>query len=875
MKKTLIGLLVGLALVSGLIPSGAVLAVEGTASVDNNSAISKITELMKQISELQEKVTKLKSEQGVSSPGFGVGVAVKEQWSEDSDYKFEKNLSFGVRNDKDVERLQNFLLEKGYYSGPVTGNYLSLTLKAVKKFQKDNGVEDTGYLGPKTRAVIKDKVVSCTVGQDCGTTIIKPAEHVLKITTDSSLTASVGKDFSAIFKVNGWNPSHGDLNVEGSGVIPGLSWSKPTIQCIMAPCGDAPMKNSQTIYLNGTPTQAGVYQVTVTASSWSSGCNSTSGICPEMAKQTGYGKAEFTIVVNNSSGTNLPPVITGLKGPTSLKVGEEGQWEIKAHDPDSSILSYSVVWGDEVENSAQSAAKTATDSTSQKASFSHVYSRAGEYKAVFTVTDETGLKAAASLTTVVGGGVVQAGTLMIDPSSANFNVGDGGKFVASFTPMGNCDGIHCPKPASRLVEASWSVSVPGIVTLRPNPCPLNQNCEPYVYVSASVPGKVYLIASYTESGNTYLTKVPIVVQAIPPTIEASLKIDPSSASLKVGEGKQFVAWFDPAANCDGKKCPKLPVRQVEASWSVSAPGVAVIKPNVCPNLPNTGACLPQVTVEGVAAGRVNLIATYENAGRVYTANAVISVSSVPTPRGTLLIEPSSLSLQKGQSGTLSSFFVPYVPPCSSNTESPCLAAVKSPVDVLWSNSTPGRISLSCFYATTNMSQDKLWQQCSGSQVSVGALAGGGSQVLASYKDANGQAYTVATPITVTDPNPVMGKLVIVPSSLSLEVGSSKIMSLFMQDPMPPCPAGMACIQVMPPCTGTTMNATGASQGTAKVSANYVDGTGQYYLAESLVTVSGVGTSSSTAASFSASQQTANVLQYLYETLLGMQSGLSR
>lgn len=65
---------------------------------------------------------------------------------------FERDLFYGILNDPDVTRLQEFLNNEGVYSGPVTGNFLSLTRIGVKKFQEREGVSPAlGYFGPKTR----------------------------------------------------------------------------------------------------------------------------------------------------------------------------------------------------------------------------------------------------------------------------------------------------------------------------------------------------------------------------------------------------------------------------------------------------------------------------------------------------------------------------------------------------------------------------------------------------------------------------------------------------------------------------------------------------------------------------------------------------
>ena len=66
---------------------------------------------------------------------------------------FEQDLYSGLVNKDDVKRLQEFLRYQGIYTGPVTGNFFSLTQDGVKKFQEREGiVPAAGFFGPKTRA---------------------------------------------------------------------------------------------------------------------------------------------------------------------------------------------------------------------------------------------------------------------------------------------------------------------------------------------------------------------------------------------------------------------------------------------------------------------------------------------------------------------------------------------------------------------------------------------------------------------------------------------------------------------------------------------------------------------------------------------------
>ncbi|MEK9207209.1 MAG: peptidoglycan-binding domain-containing protein [Patescibacteria group bacterium] len=65
---------------------------------------------------------------------------------------FDYDLFYGLRANEEVKELQELLSDKGFYSGPITGNFFSLTVTGVKKLQAAYGITPTsGYFGPKTR----------------------------------------------------------------------------------------------------------------------------------------------------------------------------------------------------------------------------------------------------------------------------------------------------------------------------------------------------------------------------------------------------------------------------------------------------------------------------------------------------------------------------------------------------------------------------------------------------------------------------------------------------------------------------------------------------------------------------------------------------
>ncbi len=108
-------------------------------------------------------------------------------------------------------------------------------------------------------------------------------------------------------------------------------------------------------------------------------------------------------IVSASSGQS--PVISGVSGPTTLSVGQQGTWAVKAYDPNNGTLSYSVVWGDESVCSGNVCATIINGPPTppvQQSTFTHTYNTAGTFTPKFTVTNSAGLSAQTSLSVNVG-----------------------------------------------------------------------------------------------------------------------------------------------------------------------------------------------------------------------------------------------------------------------------------------------------------------------------------------------------------------------------------------------------------------------------------------------------------------------------------------
>lgn len=72
---------------------------------------------------------------------------------------FNRNLSYGLQSDSDVQQLQEFLKNQNLYSGPITGNFFALTQRAVISFQQREGINPAaGYFGAITRSKVNSIV---------------------------------------------------------------------------------------------------------------------------------------------------------------------------------------------------------------------------------------------------------------------------------------------------------------------------------------------------------------------------------------------------------------------------------------------------------------------------------------------------------------------------------------------------------------------------------------------------------------------------------------------------------------------------------------------------------------------------------------------
>ena len=101
--------------------------------------LAKISEIEALLNQLKEQLQKITAVEEISCQ------------------KFERDLYYGMTNNPEVSCLQKFLKNQRpeiYPEGLVTGNFLTLTEAAVKRYQALKGITPvSGYFGPLTRAV--------------------------------------------------------------------------------------------------------------------------------------------------------------------------------------------------------------------------------------------------------------------------------------------------------------------------------------------------------------------------------------------------------------------------------------------------------------------------------------------------------------------------------------------------------------------------------------------------------------------------------------------------------------------------------------------------------------------------------------------------
>lgn len=333
------------------------------------------------------------------------------------------NLGVGSRGDQ-VNALQQFLINQGFLnSNGLTGYFDTLTKASVIKLQLANGINSTGYVGPETRAKIN--LILCTTTSTevsytdatwtCQNGVVRPAS----ISSTSCKTSSQWRAEAERSCMNNCATTNSlnsevkcgvsSFSVAGSRcdvpTPPTINYCRSDLEMVWDKIGNYERRDPYT-YQNDTCD--GYRQLN--GNEISSACFNARE-CAVLGSGTCVNIAEAKVKCRS---TGQDPVINGVSGPVSLKVGEKGTWTVNVTAPAGAQLSYSVDWG--VRFAATSAGWTGEHQNT--ATFTHSYPSAGTYTVTFSVMDAqkgaNGTTVKTSMTVVVGGGQTTGGEAYIE-----------------------------------------------------------------------------------------------------------------------------------------------------------------------------------------------------------------------------------------------------------------------------------------------------------------------------------------------------------------------------------------------------------------------------------------------------------------------------
>lgn len=332
------------------------------------------------------------------------------------DTLFKRDLTVGSKGD-DVKMVQQVLKDLSFLSGKVDGVFGAMTRAALVGYQKDNKITPTGKGDAETFKKIKSMPMynlcrsvnsvssvryTCPPLPTGSINILAPAKN--------SLVTSPLKISGYIMSGNGWDAFKGNagsvklIDDNKKEIATGVLLAKEVVR--------SSFDFSATLTFVKPETEKGTLVFTNA---------NPSGLSAD--------KKEYRLPVSFVGSSSRAPVLSGVSGPQTLAVKEEGSWTITVSDSATSNLSYKVDWGDD------SAVETASLSGSKV--ITHTYSTSGVFTPLFTITNN-GKNAQISLGVNVGG---IFSSIVISGASApqSLNISEKGTWIitASDSSVGN------------------------------------------------------------------------------------------------------------------------------------------------------------------------------------------------------------------------------------------------------------------------------------------------------------------------------------------------------------------------------------------------------------------------------------------------------
>lgn len=114
---------------------------------------------------------------------------------------FKGNVKRGATGAK-VKDIQTRLTDLGYYAGPISGNFLAKTQKAVKAFQTQNGLDADGIIGEDTwNALFNDPTVVLPEDTPRPTPEPTPVPFAITVDVNNQVTTVYGRDEQGDYNV--------------------------------------------------------------------------------------------------------------------------------------------------------------------------------------------------------------------------------------------------------------------------------------------------------------------------------------------------------------------------------------------------------------------------------------------------------------------------------------------------------------------------------------------------------------------------------------------------------------------------------------------------------------------------------------------------
>ncbi len=197
---------------------------------------------------------------------------------------FSGEMGIGARG-SDVTSLQTWLESNGYYNGPVTGYYGTLTRAGVENYQSAKGISATGYVGPLTLAALNGSAYGSTT-----------------VTSNSTELAQLQNQLNSLLAQIQTLQAGTSITTTTNGTVPVAS--------------NVSLQTNQNLGANGTlgaTSGSSPYTFAITASpihGTITSFNSTTGAFTYMPSSNYIGSDSFTYTVRNSSGTSAPMIVS-------------------------------------------------------------------------------------------------------------------------------------------------------------------------------------------------------------------------------------------------------------------------------------------------------------------------------------------------------------------------------------------------------------------------------------------------------------------------------------------------------------------------------------------------------------------------------------